>query len=126
MEGTAVSGEEEESRGGHKYVPPAPAGNDGGGGFFIFRDGSIGQSVGPFRRRRGEKKLCVPDVFCPNPHTASYFETSGRLKLTVLSEDRLQMKWKEAEGPVQGYKVRVRPISGEAAAQSPVAPPSTW
>lgn len=37
----------------------------------------------------------------------------GRLKLTVLSEDRLQMKWKEAEGPVQGYKVRVKPISGE-------------
>ncbi|XP_018593153.2 solute carrier family 35 member C2 [Scleropages formosus] len=37
----------------------------------------------------------------------------GRLKLTVLSEDRLQMKWKEAEGPVQGYKVRVRPISDE-------------
>uniref|UniRef100_A0A8C9VV67 Collagen alpha-1(XX) chain-like n=1 Tax=Scleropages formosus TaxID=113540 RepID=A0A8C9VV67_SCLFO len=35
------------------------------------------------------------------------------LKLTVLSEDRLQMKWKEAEGPVQGYKVRVRPISDE-------------
>lgn len=40
---------------------------------------------------------------------------SGRLKLTVLSEDRLQMKWKEAEGPVQGYKVRVRPITGETA-----------
>ncbi len=39
----------------------------------------------------------------------------GRLKLTVLSEDRLQMKWKEAEGPVQGYKVRVRPIAGETA-----------
>uniref|UniRef100_A0A672J3F2 Solute carrier family 35 member C2 n=1 Tax=Salarias fasciatus TaxID=181472 RepID=A0A672J3F2_SALFA len=37
----------------------------------------------------------------------------GRLKLTVLSEDRLQMKWKEADGPVQGYKVRVRPISDE-------------
>ncbi|KAM9342397.1 LOW QUALITY PROTEIN: collagen alpha-1(XX) chain-like [Pholidichthys leucotaenia] len=35
----------------------------------------------------------------------------GRLKLTVLSEDRLQMKWKEADGPVQGYKVRLRPIS---------------
>ncbi|KAM7404239.1 hypothetical protein PAMP_011606 [Pampus punctatissimus] len=35
----------------------------------------------------------------------------GRLKLTVLSEDRLQMKWKEADGPVQGYKVRVRPMS---------------
>lgn len=37
----------------------------------------------------------------------------GRLKLTVLSEDRLQMKWKEADGPVQGYKVRVRTMSGE-------------
>lgn len=40
---------------------------------------------------------------------------AGRLKLTVLSEDRLQMKWKEAEGPVQGYKVRVRPITGQTA-----------
>ncbi|XP_068601924.1 collagen alpha-1(XX) chain [Brachionichthys hirsutus] len=37
----------------------------------------------------------------------------GRLKLNVLSEDRLQMKWKEADGPIQGYKVRVKPISGE-------------
>ncbi|XP_061592845.1 collagen alpha-1(XX) chain [Cololabis saira] len=35
----------------------------------------------------------------------------GRLKLTVVSEDRLQMKWKEADGPVQGYKVRVRAVS---------------
>ncbi|KAM7410812.1 hypothetical protein PAMA_020988 [Pampus argenteus] len=43
------------------------------------------------------------------PVVVSYFP--GRLKLTVLSEDRLQMKWKEADGPVQGYKVRVRPIS---------------
>ncbi|XP_021329303.2 solute carrier family 35 member C2 isoform X3 [Danio rerio] len=41
----------------------------------------------------------------------SEVQTQGRLKLTVLSEDRLQMKWKEAEGPVQGYKVRVRPIT---------------
>lgn len=31
----------------------------------------------------------------------------------VLSEDRLQIKWKEADGPVQGYKVHMRPISGE-------------
>ncbi|KAL1021207.1 hypothetical protein UPYG_G00010170 [Umbra pygmaea] len=38
-------------------------------------------------------------------------QSQGRLKLTVLSEDRLQMKWKEADGPVQGYKVRVKPIS---------------
>ncbi|KAI5612327.1 collagen alpha-1(XX) chain-like isoform X2, partial [Silurus asotus] len=42
---------------------------------------------------------------------ATEISAQGRLKLTVLSEDRLQMKWKEAEGPVQGYKVRVRPIS---------------
>lgn len=38
--------------------------------------------------------------------------SQGRLKLTVLSEDRLQIKWKEADGPVQGYKVRVRTMSG--------------
>lgn len=68
----------------------------------------------------------MSDVFSPNLYAAFYFETSGRLKLTVLSEDRLQMKWKEADGPVQGYKVRVRPISGEATAQTPVALPSTW
>ncbi|XP_047224145.1 collagen alpha-1(XX) chain isoform X1 [Girardinichthys multiradiatus] len=37
----------------------------------------------------------------------------GRLKLTVLSADRLQMKWKEADGPVQGYKVRIRTLSEE-------------
>uniref|UniRef100_A0A8C2GRS2 Collagen type XX alpha 1 chain n=1 Tax=Cyprinus carpio TaxID=7962 RepID=A0A8C2GRS2_CYPCA len=43
----------------------------------------------------------------------SLYTFPGRLKLTVLSEDRLQMKWKEAEGLVQGYKVRVRPITGE-------------
>lgn len=94
-------------------------------GFFIFRDGSIGQSVGrsvgPSQRTRGVQKLRVSGIFLPNPHAASYFETPGRLKLTVLSEDRLQMKWKEADGPVQGYKVRVRPISGEAAAQTPLS-----
>uniref|UniRef100_A0A8B9KZI4 Collagen alpha-1(XX) chain n=1 Tax=Astyanax mexicanus TaxID=7994 RepID=A0A8B9KZI4_ASTMX len=44
-------------------------------------------------------------------HRDLYDCISGRLKLTVLSEDRLQMKWKEAEGAVQGYRVRVRSIS---------------
>ncbi|XP_048872828.1 collagen alpha-1(XIV) chain isoform X3 [Brienomyrus brachyistius] len=44
---------------------------------------------------------------------ASGVHSQGRLKLTVLSEDRLQMKWKEADRPVQGYKVRVKPISDE-------------
>ncbi|KAM6924942.1 collagen alpha-1(XX) chain-like [Xenentodon cancila] len=42
---------------------------------------------------------------------SSVVHGQGRLKLTVLSEDRLQMKWKEADGPVQGYKVRVRAVS---------------
>ncbi|CAL8253552.1 unnamed protein product [Arctogadus glacialis] len=41
----------------------------------------------------------------------SEVHAQGRLKLTVLSEDRLQMKWREADGPVQGYKVRVKPIA---------------
>ncbi|XP_029467674.1 collagen alpha-1(XX) chain [Rhinatrema bivittatum] len=39
---------------------------------------------------------------------------SARLKLTVLSEDRLQMKWKEMEGNTNGYKVRVKPMAGDS------------
>ncbi|XP_054247953.1 collagen alpha-1(XX) chain [Indicator indicator] len=39
---------------------------------------------------------------------------SGRLKLTVLSEDRLQMKWKESEGSINGYKVRIKPMAGDS------------
>ncbi|XP_072852842.2 collagen alpha-1(XX) chain [Pogona vitticeps] len=39
---------------------------------------------------------------------------SNRLKLTVLSEDRLQMKWKETEGNTSGYKVRVKPMAGDS------------
>lgn len=42
----------------------------------------------------------------------SFSSGSGRLKLTVLSEDRLQMKWKETEGNINGYKVRVKPMAG--------------
>ncbi|TWW56200.1 Collagen alpha-1(XIV) chain [Takifugu flavidus] len=42
---------------------------------------------------------------------ASVVYGQGRVKLMVLSEDRLQIKWKEADGPVQGYKVHMRPIS---------------
>lgn len=85
--------------------------------YFIFGGGSnIGQ-VDPDRGWGGGSGggLCVPDVFFLHPHAAAGFHTSGRLKLTVLSEERLQIKWKEADGPVQGYKVRVRPISGETA-----------
>ncbi|XP_075624812.1 collagen alpha-1(XX) chain isoform X3 [Balearica regulorum gibbericeps] len=39
---------------------------------------------------------------------------SGRLKLTVLSEERLQMKWKETEGNINGYKIRVKPMAGDS------------
>lgn len=45
-------------------------------------------------------------------HLFSFPGSSGRLKLTVLSEDRLQMKWKETEGSINGYKVRVKPMAG--------------
>uniref|UniRef100_A0A452GP26 Collagen alpha-1(XX) chain n=1 Tax=Gopherus agassizii TaxID=38772 RepID=A0A452GP26_9SAUR len=37
----------------------------------------------------------------------------NRLKLTVLLEDRLQMKWKETEGNTNGYKVQVKPMAGD-------------
>eukprot|EP00062_Callorhinchus_milii_P002746 gi/632939945/ref/XP_007883673.1/ PREDICTED: collagen alpha-1(XX) chain [Callorhinchus milii] len=45
-------------------------------------------------------------------HLIWQVEGKGKLKLTVLSEDRLQMKWKEADGNKQGYKVRVKPSAG--------------
>ncbi|XP_030069135.1 collagen alpha-1(XX) chain [Microcaecilia unicolor] len=38
---------------------------------------------------------------------------TGRLKLMVLSEDRLQMKWKATDGNTDGYKVRVKPLAGD-------------
>ncbi|XP_075702349.1 collagen alpha-1(XX) chain [Rhinoderma darwinii] len=38
---------------------------------------------------------------------------SGRLRLSVLAEDRLQMKWREAEGLRNGYKVLVKPLTGD-------------
>uniref|UniRef100_A0A8C8R9W4 Collagen alpha-1(XX) chain n=1 Tax=Pelusios castaneus TaxID=367368 RepID=A0A8C8R9W4_9SAUR len=43
-----------------------------------------------------------------------FFAWPSRLKLTVLSEDRLQMKWKEAEGNISGYKVQVKPMAGDS------------
>nr|XP_014342407.1 PREDICTED: collagen alpha-1(XX) chain [Latimeria chalumnae] len=38
---------------------------------------------------------------------------SGKLKFTILSEDRLQMKWREAEGSIHGYKIQVKPMAGK-------------
>lgn len=37
---------------------------------------------------------------------------SSRLRLAVLPEDRLQMKWREAEGSGLGYLVQVTPMAG--------------
>uniref|UniRef100_A0A8D2ASB4 Collagen alpha-1(XX) chain n=1 Tax=Sciurus vulgaris TaxID=55149 RepID=A0A8D2ASB4_SCIVU len=38
---------------------------------------------------------------------------SGHLKLAVLPEDRLQMKWRESEGSGLGYLVQVKPMAGD-------------
>uniref|UniRef100_A0A667H6L6 Collagen alpha-1(XX) chain n=1 Tax=Lynx canadensis TaxID=61383 RepID=A0A667H6L6_LYNCA len=38
----------------------------------------------------------------------------GRLRLAVLPEDRLQMKWSESEGSSLGYLVQVKPMAGDA------------
>ncbi|XP_038962691.1 collagen alpha-1(XX) chain isoform X3 [Rattus norvegicus] len=38
---------------------------------------------------------------------------SSRLRLAVLPEDRLQMKWREAEGSGLGYLVQVTPMAGD-------------
>uniref|UniRef100_A0A672UI40 Collagen alpha-1(XX) chain n=1 Tax=Strigops habroptila TaxID=2489341 RepID=A0A672UI40_STRHB len=54
---------------------------------------------------------CLPVVSHVWGHAG---QGSGRLKLTVLSEDRLQMKWKETEGNISGYKVRVKPMAGDS------------
>uniref|UniRef100_A0A8C8XYL6 Collagen alpha-1(XX) chain n=1 Tax=Panthera leo TaxID=9689 RepID=A0A8C8XYL6_PANLE len=42
------------------------------------------------------------------------FMASGRLRLAVLPEDRLQMKWSESEGSSLGYLVQVKPMAGDA------------
>ncbi|XP_062058407.1 collagen alpha-1(XX) chain isoform X2 [Lepus europaeus] len=39
---------------------------------------------------------------------------SGHLRLAVLPEDRLQMKWTEVEGSGLGYLVQVKPLAGDA------------
>ncbi|XP_047395544.1 collagen alpha-1(XX) chain [Sciurus carolinensis] len=40
-------------------------------------------------------------------------QASGHLRLTVLPEDRLQMKWRESEGSGLGYLVQVKPMAGD-------------
>ncbi|XP_041060745.1 collagen alpha-1(XIV) chain-like [Carcharodon carcharias] len=58
------------------------------------------------------QKSCVLAFVIVVLHLISQAEGQGRLKLTVLSEGRLQMKWKEVDGNKQGYKVRVKPSAG--------------
>uniref|UniRef100_A0A8C0X4W2 Collagen alpha-1(XX) chain n=1 Tax=Castor canadensis TaxID=51338 RepID=A0A8C0X4W2_CASCN len=40
-------------------------------------------------------------------------QVSGHLRLAVLPEDRLQMKWRESEGSGLGYLVQVKPMAGD-------------
>ncbi|XP_057385738.1 collagen alpha-1(XX) chain [Balaenoptera acutorostrata] len=40
-------------------------------------------------------------------------QAGGRLRLAVLPEDRLQMKWRESEGSSLGYLVQVKPRAGD-------------
>ncbi|XP_050999941.1 collagen alpha-1(XX) chain isoform X2 [Acomys russatus] len=40
-------------------------------------------------------------------------QVSGRLRLVVLPEDQLQMKWRETEGSGLGYLVQVTPMAGD-------------
>ncbi|XP_074173303.1 collagen alpha-1(XX) chain isoform X2 [Rhinolophus sinicus] len=41
-------------------------------------------------------------------------QASGRLRLAVLPEDRLQMKWRESDGSGLGYLVQVKPMAGDS------------
>ncbi|XP_030681169.1 collagen alpha-1(XX) chain isoform X2 [Nomascus leucogenys] len=41
-------------------------------------------------------------------------QASGLLRLSVLPEDRLQMKWRESEGSGLGYLVQVKPMAGDS------------
>ncbi|XP_059563469.1 collagen alpha-1(XX) chain [Myotis daubentonii] len=40
-------------------------------------------------------------------------QANGRLKLAVLPEDQLQIKWTESEGGGLGYLVQVKPMAGD-------------
>uniref|UniRef100_I3MNA9 Collagen alpha-1(XX) chain n=1 Tax=Ictidomys tridecemlineatus TaxID=43179 RepID=I3MNA9_ICTTR len=41
-------------------------------------------------------------------------QVSSHLRLTVLPEDRLQMKWRESVGSGLGYLVQVKPMAGDS------------
>ncbi|XP_008072965.1 collagen alpha-1(XX) chain [Carlito syrichta] len=41
-------------------------------------------------------------------------QVGSRLRLSVLTEDRLQMKWTESEGCILGYLVQVTPVAGDS------------
>uniref|UniRef100_A0A8C2UUS3 Collagen alpha-1(XX) chain n=1 Tax=Chinchilla lanigera TaxID=34839 RepID=A0A8C2UUS3_CHILA len=41
-------------------------------------------------------------------------QAGGRLRLAVLPEDRLQMKWRESRGAGLGYLVQVKPMAGDS------------
>lgn len=47
-----------------------------------------------------------------SPNSDPVLTVSGRLRLAVLPEDQLQMKWRETEGSGLGYLVQVTPMAG--------------
>ncbi|XP_023560069.1 collagen alpha-1(XX) chain [Octodon degus] len=69
-----------------------------------------GQVLGAYswwgqRRRSGR----LWGLLTPRPGCAA-----GRLRLVVLPEDRLQMKWRESRGAGLGYLVQVKPMAGDS------------
>ncbi|KAF0036624.1 hypothetical protein F2P81_011936 [Scophthalmus maximus] len=106
-------------RRGHRYPPPVCCAEPARRNISYAKCQQPGKSS-PGRPQKAEQEPLCAVVTAPRQAGYSLLhacssktkeEKRGRLKLTVLSEDRLQMKWKEADGPIQGYKVRVRPIS---------------
>ncbi|KAM4604543.1 collagen alpha-1(XX) chain-like, partial [Discoglossus pictus] len=62
---------------------------------------------------RSARYLLLSLVILAQNTCTAQTHASGRLRLAVLSEDRLQMKWKETEGTSGGYKVLVKPMAGD-------------
>ncbi|XP_031750575.1 collagen alpha-1(XX) chain isoform X2 [Xenopus tropicalis] len=63
--------------------------------------------------KNGAALLLVITMAMARIRWSSQTQGPPRLRLAVLSEDRLQMKWKEAEGLSSGYKVLVKPVTGD-------------
>ena len=95
-------------RGGGRWapllkVPPSGTGvpSEPWWGHSLFRTSGWGPTPGWGGHRGGS-------VLTTRPASPA----SGHLRLAVLPEDRLQMKWRESEGSSLGYLVQVKPKAG--------------